>query len=836
MAMALLRAAAVALVAFLLLRPVWVTEDKTQKSRVVAVLIDASQSMGTPDPRPNPPDQWRAAMAYGLADITAGLPDDPSGSGIAGIRDKLPERPDDGPRGRAAITRPQRVEVARAALTNPKVNLLPRLTTVGGALEVYTFGSSRTGRDPTSDDWLKTLAATESRTALTASALELLNRDDADLPAAIVLVTDGRENVGPRTLQQLGEACKKRGVPVYAYGVGSSAFGQLQAAFGAAAADKEAAGKAGADVDVPNTLFVDDTAAVPVRYTIKGVAEGTARVVLKYGGREVASESHPFALTPAEMRDGKTFSRVLRFVPIKEDAEAKRQEFTAVVTVTSGTAAETLAQELSRPARVLDRKLKVLVLDGLPRRDFQYLQRDLLRDRRVEARFFLTEGDKAAMRSGPPWMIDLTRELNGTLNLTKEDFRQLVMGFDLIVLGDVPGKFLAHGPMSAEHQEVIRDFVADGGGLIHVAGRWHGPAEWAGEWGKTKDGKPVPTRPPTPLGELLPVEFDARRFPVQALDNPAPFVPVLGPAAARTPVVTLEDDPLDNAELWGKPGNAGGEPANEKQLRPLYWFYPVLKAKPAADVFLVHPTARTPAPDDKPMPLLAGHYYGKGYVLYVGFDDTWRWRFNLQNKYSGKFWAQAVYAAGIPRMVGTRQTQLTTSSPAPTVGTSGTVFLRAYDEKFRPLVADEIEGTLEKVKVTPEDEGWTRPVKFTRVDGAEGEYRADLAFTEAGQFRLEVDPTGGKTPAALNLPVSYPEDHERAARPMDEDGLRRLCETTGGKFYREEDLAKLPDAVRPQVATLTTRREVLLWNQWAMLLLVGLLTAEWLLRKFNGLS
>jgi hypothetical protein len=236
------------------------------------------------------------------------------------------------------------------------------------------------------------------------------------------------------------------------------------------------------------------------------------------------------------------------------------------------------------------------------------------------------------------------------------------------------------------------------------------------------------------------------------------------------------------------------------------------------------------------MPLLAGHYYGKGYVLYVGFDDTWRWRFNLQNKYSGKFWAQAVYAAGIPRMVGTRQTQLTTSSPAPTVGTSGTVFLRAYDEKFRPLVADEIEGTLEKVKVTPEDEGWTRPVKFTRVDGAEGEYRADLAFTEAGQFRLEVDPTGGKTPAALNLPVSYPEDHERAARPMDEDGLRRLCETTGGKFYREEDLAKLPDAVRPQVATLTTRREVLLWNQWAMLLLVGLLTAEWLLRKFNGLS
>ena len=33
---------------------------------------------------------------------------------------------------------------------------------------------------------------------------------------------------------------------------------------------------AGADVDVPNTLFVDDITAVPVRYTIKGVPSGTA--------------------------------------------------------------------------------------------------------------------------------------------------------------------------------------------------------------------------------------------------------------------------------------------------------------------------------------------------------------------------------------------------------------------------------------------------------------------------------------------------------------------------------------------------------------------------------
>jgi hypothetical protein len=34
----------------------------------------------------------------------------------------------------------------------------------------------------------------------------------------------------------------------------------------------------------------------------------------------------------------------------------------------------------------------------------------------------------------------------------------------------------------------------------------------------------------------------------------------------------------------------------------------------------------------------------------------------------------------------------------------------------------------------------------------------------------------------------------------------------------------------------TTRTEYVLWNQWALYLLVGLLTLEWVARKFNGLS
>ena len=39
-----------------------------------------------------------------------------------------------------------------------------------------------------------------------------------------------------------------------------------------------------------------------------------------------------------------------------------------------------------------------------------------------------------------------------------------------------------------------------------------------------------------------------------------------------------------------------------------------------------------------------------------------------------------------------------------------------------------------------------------------------------------------------------------------------------------------------QGAPFTRRTETILWNKWAMALLIGLLTLEWVLRKLNSLS
>lgn len=801
--LAAVRMATVLAVAFLLLRPVWIWEDSDQKRRSVAVLIDVSLSMESNDPRPALEDQWRVALAYDLIEADKPFPTHPISSMVQ--KEKMSDRP-------------KRIEIVRAVLTNQKLNLFNKLRLVG-PLEVFTFGATRNGRNAYSTDWVNDLVADQPRTALVNAAMELLNRDDNDLPTAIVLITDGRDNASDKSFAELAAKCREKSIPLHIYGVGSSSFGQLRLR----------------DVGVPESVFLDDTVSIPVRYAVKDITEGKVDIVVKFGDREVAAKRN------IPVKEGDDLRERLTFVPTKQDAESKKQEITVTITVTpsrpgGGVATETLTDTVTKPTQVVTKKLKVLVVDGLPRVDFKFLMRGLLRDRRVDARFFLTEGDREAMKAGYPWLVEFSRQLNGVLSLDREEFRKLIYEYDLLILGDIPGTFF-----SLEHQQVIKDFVAEGGGMIHIAGKWHSPRGWlGGEPGKAS------------IADVLPVEIKPERWPIQPPEGRyfQPFVPVLAPSATRSPLVALEDEAIDNAEVWGRmirvnPNDPVTTPeaprANrKKQLPPLEWYYPVTRLKPGAEVFLLHPTARTPEPNSKPMPLLVGHYFGKGYVLFCGFDDTWRWRFNEADRYFGRFWSQCVYQAGVPRMIGTKLTQLSLDTPEPIQGKSGQVYARILDENFKALKVEEIDATLEKLDAGPNDKDRFTTVKLRKLDGQDGEYVASLPFNHAGRFKLSVDPKN-KSPASMEYRVNLPPDHEQSLGGMAEVELMKLATDSGtkenpGKFYHEEDLHRLPTDIKTTYAPFSSRDERVLWNWWALAAIVVLLSLEWFLRKFNGLS
>jgi hypothetical protein len=145
-----------------------------------------------------------------------------------------------------------------------------------------------------------------------------------------------------------------------------------------------------------------------------------------------------------------------------------------------------------------------------------------------------------------------------------------------------------------------------------------------------------------------------------------------------------------------------------------------------------------------------------------------------------------------------------------------------------------VTAQVERLDAPPNEEKF-RTVTFEAVPNQPGEYVATLPNDRVGRYALKVE--SGEEQATLDYRVTLPPEHELAPGPFNEAGLRKLAESTGGKFYREEDLHKLAGEVKPQSVTLTQRRETLLWSSWWVLgIVVGLFTVEWVVRKFSNMS
>jgi hypothetical protein len=117
-----------------------------------------------------------------------------------------------------------------------------------------------------------------------------------------------------------------------------------------------------------------------------------------------------------------------------------------------------------------------------------------------------------------------------------------------------------------------------------------------------------------------------------------------------------------------------------------------------------------------------------------------------------------------------------------------------------------------------------------------GEYRAALPNDTPGRFELRVDEAEGLEPASLSFRVEQPPGHETELAGMAEEALRLAAQTSGGQFYREEDLHHLATDITARSLPFVQRQEILLWSPLTMLLFVSLITAEWILRKFSNLS
>ncbi|MDA1017394.1 MAG: hypothetical protein O3A00_23425, partial [Planctomycetota bacterium] len=648
--MAALRIAAVGVLLLMLLRPVLTGQYVGQRPRDIVLLVDDSRSMAQADPRTTPESRLRAAIAADL------VPPNATNVETAGL--SAPSWKN--------VENSTRSELVGHVLGNPRLKLLERLRRSGPVCPLLFGGqmlaviNEQSPREPISGrDLAKQLKAEESRTALADAVSECLSRG-SDLPAAIVAVTDGRDNASRRTLNEVAQDCAELGVPLHIYGVGGTQQPELQIK----------------ELDVGRTLFFDDEVSVPVAWRAQGITSGTVEVSLMLGEQVVASQELP-AATGEDLRE------TLTFVPRKSAGLSEKIDVVASVRVKDG---PELAHQVRRRVKLLDRRIKVLYIENVPRWQYKYLQTTLLRDRRVEADFLLAAGDRDVLHSGPPYVPTMPS-------------REQLFTYDVIILGNVPSDFLG-----AQHLASIRDFVDQGGGLLLIAGREHMPANY-------RNG---------PLAEGIPVECPPAKYPPLHETRPVAFLPMLTEAGRKSEMLAFAEEEAASFNVW-------------EEFPGWYWHHPVTKLRPGAVSLLAHPTEKA---DDEPMPLLAIHTYGTGPVLFVAGDESWRWRYNASEEKFARFWGQVVYKLGMPHVVqGSPRAQLALEHPRPEVGRPSTVYARLFDEVYHPLDEPRVEGLLEKIAPGTNEQA-IHEVVLEAVPGRPGEYRATLANDSAGQFEL----------------------------------------------------------------------------------------------------
>ncbi|HYV34998.1 MAG TPA: hypothetical protein VE988_04785 [Gemmataceae bacterium] len=768
--MAGFRAAALLLLLALICRPVLHAEFEARRQREVVLLIDNTQSMKQQDRRLGQADKLRVALAQGLLD---------SGTPFAdkGVPTKVPAK---------TLKDPPRAEMVREVLMNGKLNLLADLQKHGPLVPLLFGHDSRTAlggvapdakRVLTAKDVLAKFDSEQSQTALADAVNVLLQRKDGDLPAAIVIMTDGQDNASKYTLQETAQECARLNVPLHIYGAGSDDPGRLKLR----------------DLVVQDTLFAEDSVTIPVRWRASGMEQGgTVLVSVNLAGDQQTKQ--------VPIQSGQDQVTEFTFKLPKATEKVKKGDITATVKLMED---DSFNDEQKRPVQIVDGKVRVLYVEYAPRKEYHFLLSNLDRDRRIDPHFWLITADPKALGAEKPKQPAEEKFLRDFPN--KKDLAK----YDVVILGDVPIDSL-----KKVHREALEEFVnKNRGGLVVIAGRQHMPAAYANT---------------TDLAPMLPVEFQPHKFAVDSPGSPLAFQPQLTPAGLRTEWLALAEKPEDNFKQW-------------KDLPGIFWFYPVNKLRPGAVPLMVHPTARM---GDEPMPLAATHFYGKGQVVFLGFEESWRWRFNTQDKVFGKYWSQLLLQLSLPhKLAGSAsQVEFTVNRSNLVLGKTATLHARLLDSNYEPFKAAEVEGVLEYLDAKPGQDR-TMPLKFEQVPGREkdGDYTAFLPNNWPGrwQVRLLVPALrrpGDPEPPSFAFSVALPPLHELEDTPMAAEALRTAASMSGGRFYQEESLHEMAQSIKPRETVYTLRQEVLLWGPLTFLIFTAVVTCEWVLRKFGNLS
>jgi uncharacterized membrane protein len=744
----ILRSILLGLLLLLLVKPILLVTLEDTIRRPLLVLLDTTQSMGLKDQRNNADDLARAALAKGLID--------PAG----GLKQTIPDAQ------LSEVKNISRQDLLESLAANTKMNLWPRLQS-HASLMFYGFGQKlkQMGElappeqsDLTTDEsaaFFHGIHYDDNLTAVGDGLRSLLDEQRGQPVAGILLITDGASNTGSSPLEAAAIA-KQDGVPLFIYGIGVTSPQDIMVAA----------------LDAPQVSNVKEKLNVTVRIRAQSMIGKKATVQLKAGGKVFDEQPIDFRadgdqeITLSYTPDDVGVADLEAYVPplpeeaVKDNNSAKAQ------------------------VRIVDDKLKVLLIESDPNWDFEYLLGMMQRDRRIKLKCVLLKGD-ADMSAGAdsPFLDRLP------------DDKEKLFENDLIILGDVDPTDLGDARM-----KLLSEWVDKmGGGLLFHAGPRFDPSAY-------RD---------TPLEPILPVQTTTKT--ADRYDDPVQMK--LTPAGETSPMLTLAQDPQENLAIWaGFPG--------------VHWTAWVDKPQPGAQVLMVDPTPSR-ANQAGPMPVMAMQSYGRGQSFYIGFNETYRWRSKVGEKYYTQIWSQIIQAMTSQHTLGaTALTQLKTDRPNYLTGNKVKITGRIFQTGFTPLTDAEVPGTLtftpEAKPGKPVPAAQTKELRLQAMADQPGEYRAEMTPQVAGTYSYATvrDPS-----VSVKFTVADPQV-EMSDIAMNEKLLRAMASASGGAFLREEDLNGLPELVTSKSADSVSFKKIPLAYApiiFALLVLTG--CAEWYWRR-----
>ncbi|WP_420461721.1 glutamine amidotransferase [Candidatus Palauibacter sp.] len=408
-----LRAAALGVLAFLLLRPVLLVSTVVPRRNFVAVLLDDSRSMRVAD-------EDGETRAQRVLDLFGGMDD---GGTDAAATDPLASDP--GVEGSSAMDPAEEPE----PLTQGGEGGLREALEDRFRLRMYGFDS-----DADRIDGAGELAFAGPRTNL-AAALTRVQQEMAGLPlSGVVVVSDGADNddeVTPPLSEALLEA-RAAGIPVYTIGVGSERI----------VPDIEVR-----RVEVPREALEGTTIVADVIISHAGLAGRTVRLDVEDEGRIVGT--HDLTLGPdgeepvqVQFTLEESGPRAIRFSvdPVEGEALTGNNERQILV-------------------EVGDTRRKILYFEGSPRPENKFVRRAVADDENIQVVTLLRTADEKYLRLD----VDGPGELAGGFPDTREELYE----YDGLILGSVEASFFTHDQL-----QMMADFVGQrGGGLLVLGGR-----------------------------------------------------------------------------------------------------------------------------------------------------------------------------------------------------------------------------------------------------------------------------------------------------------------------------------------------------------------------------